>query len=535
MLHNDINDNDVLPVKKQDSLIDDYIEENSDEIELLELTRPIQIQIYKLEKSVKDNKEVTKPKILELTKPIKSQIDKLEQIACNDTINNDVDLIELTKLLKNQIDELEQIIKNDDISEPEVLELTRPLKLQIDKINQFANENNTSDLLTSKLKNDKLEVSVDKLVNINENANIKVNDTNTKSNKIRGLKQLLINRNAFLIIMILVLLSVSLVAFKAVSYSKIISEYENYEIEIENKMDQDMHIYNSKNLDSDVLKNVAASELTRCINENLDINDLPNSVKNIINEINEFYNETNNHFAFMYKDIYTGFTVGYNEYQTIFAASTIKAPTDIYIYEMASIGEIDLDEELTYTPYQFVEGSGDLQNQPMYTTYKTRDLLEYSTVYSDNIAHNILIDNYGRKNMLNFWSNLGTTAIFTQDNNWGVTNANDAMIYMSELYRFYVTNNEYADALMNNFIRAIPKFIPSQNNYVVANKSGWRGTTVHDASIIFADNPYIVVALSNMGYEDYSSYFNKVSDLAYKLHSAYWKYKMNLCENIKQY
>ena len=107
---------------------------------------------------------------------------------------------------------------------------------------------------------------------------------------------------------------------------------------------------------------------------------------------------------------------------------------------------------------------------------------------------------------------------------------------MQELYKFYVNNNEYGEALMKNFMNANPKFIAGKNKYIVANKSGWSGTAIHDVSIVFADNPYIVVALSNLGETDYyMSYFNKANDLAYRLHTEYWKYKMNECNNIKQY
>ena len=84
-------------------------------------------------------------------------------------------------------------------------------------------------------------------------------------------------------------------------------------------------------------------------------------------------------------------------------------------------------------------------------------------------------------------------------------------------------------------MNAVPKFIKGKNGYTVANKSGWTGSAIHDVSIIFADNPYIVVALSNTGNGNYTSYFNKANDLAYNLHTEYWKFKISLCDNIKQY
>ena len=134
--------------------------------------------------------------------------------------------------------------------------------------------------------------------------------------------------------------------------------------------------------------------------------------------------------------------------------------------------------------------------------------------------------------MLSFWKEKGTSVIFTQNNNWGMINANDATIYMEELYNFYLNNEEYGNELMTNFLNAYPKFIKGKNNYLVANKSGWSGTAIHDMSIVFAENPYVVVALSNTGESDYINYFNNANELAYKLHTEYWNHKMDTCNNI---
>lgn len=60
-------------------------------------------------------------------------------------------------------------------------------------------------------------------------------------------------------------------------------------------------------------------------------------------------------------------------------------------------------------------------------------------------------------------------------------------------------------------------------------------SSLHDISIVFANNSYIVVALSNRGDKEYSSYFNTVNELTNKLHEEYWKYKIEQCNSIKQY
>ena len=346
----------------------------------------------------------------------------------------------------------------------------------------------------------------------------------------------LTNKKVLFVVSILIFVFTLITVGKTIYLRNKVNEYDEFYTEIENKLSQEAIIYQDEKKVDDSLKNSAALELVSCINSSVDINNLPNSVTSVIDEINSYYNQSNNYFSFKYKDIYTGFSVSYNENQNIFTASTIKAPKDIYIYEMASLGKVNLDDKLMYTSKYANTGAWELKKKEFNTEHDIRSLLRYSTVASDNAAHNMLMDYFGRENMLSFWKDKGTTAIFTANNNWGITNSHDATIYMEELYKFYLENEEYGQELMNNFLDSYPKFVKGKNDYKVASKSGWAGSAIHDVSIIFADNPYIVVALSNLGDTDYyTSYFNKVNDLAYKLHTEYWKYKINVCNNIEQY
>jgi hypothetical protein len=36
---------------------------------------------------------------------------------------------------------------------------------------------------------------------------------------------------------------------------------------------------------------------------------------------------------------------------------------------------------------------------------------------------------------------------------------------------------------------------------------GWSDNSLHDAAIVFDDNPYVLVILSSRGYTEYTSYF----------------------------
>ena len=400
--------------------------------------------------------------------------------------------------------------------------------LNIKDISDSFNKNNV------KLKCNKVLIRINNMINNEESYN--VNSQEKTINKIN--KKNIIPKELVVVMIVILVIGFSLgyIIHNNKYLKNKVEGYESHYYKITEKLDANINMYQDVSIHDNKIDMSAASELVSCISSPVDVAKLPNSVLAVINEINEYYNQSNDHFAFKYKDIYSGFSVSYNEEQEIFAASCIKAPKDIYIYEMASEGNINLDDILTYTNYYYNEGSGVLKNNEFNTSYDVRTLVNYSTIYSDNAAHNMLMDRYGIKNMLNYWKNVGTNIIFTGWSNWGNFNANDASIYMQELYDFYIENKEYGSELMNNFINNPYKFITGKNNYKVANKSGWDGSVVHDVSIVFADNPYIVVALSNLGERDNAwGYFNKVNNLAYELHTEYWKYKMSMCSGINQY
>ena len=402
------------------------------------------------------------------------------------------------------------------------------------KFDMVSARNKTDDVINrvnQMLGNDCINKDKDSLLQINGNRDISKFVYNLK-----GVFGILSNKKFSMVVIVFIFVFSCITVGKTFSLRNKVDRYDEVFTEIEEKKEMMVSVYKDDNSIDDNFGSGAALELVNCINSSININSLPSGINDIIKEINQYYNKSNNYFAFKYKDIYTGFSVSYNEEQNIFTASTIKAPKDIYIYEMASLGKVDLNEELTYTASYYNTGTGILKDKPLNTKYSVRKLVEYSIVYSDNAAHNMLMDKYGRNNMLLFWKDKGTKAIFTQNNNWGVLNASDASIYMEELYNFYLNDDKYGKELLNNFINAKTKFITSKNGYKVANKSGWSGSAIHDVAIVFADNPYIVVGLSNLGNTDeYGSYFNKVSDFAYRLHNEYWKYKMSICGKINQY
>lgn len=280
--------------------------------------------------------------------------------------------------------------------------------------------------------------------------------------------------------------------------------------------------------------NVGIENLIDCYKNNVD--KMPDSVNNYMNELNKLYDSNSGYFSFLYQDLFSGFTVSYNADKPIFTASTIKAPAMIYIYENASNGKIDLSEKLVYTSNYYSGGTGILKNKAYNTSYTVDELIEYTIVYSDNIAYKMLIDKFGKDNINNFWKEKGTKYIFESNSIWGFIDVNDALIYMKELYQFSRDNKEYGEKLLQYFIGAKWKLIADKNgNYNTANKGGWSGSAIHDVAIVFDENPYILIVLSNMGESSYSYLFNETNKLVGNMHYEYWKYKASLCSDVKLY
>ncbi len=149
----------------------------------------------------------------------------------------------------------------------------------------------------------------------------------------------LTNRKVMSVVQVLAFACVCFVVYKSFYYGNRVSQYEKFFFEIDEKTEDEVRAYAGEELDNSTMKKVAASELVSCLGSKVDMDNLPDSVKNAIRDIKNYYSQSYNNFAFAYKDIYTGFTVTYNENQDIFTASTIKAPANIYVYEMASQGK----------------------------------------------------------------------------------------------------------------------------------------------------------------------------------------------------
>jgi beta-lactamase class A len=95
------------------------------------------------------------------------------------------------------------------------------------------------------------------------------------------------------------------------------------------------------------------------------------------------------------------------------AASTIKIPILIALFQQIDRGEIKLDEQLTLQKSMLAAGSGSLAKNPAGSKFSVQELATKMIAISDNTAANLLIDRLGGKDKLNL-----------QFRSWGLLNTN---------------------------------------------------------------------------------------------------------------
>ena len=83
------------------------------------------------------------------------------------------------------------------------------------------------------------------------------------------------------------------------------------------------------------------------------------------------------------------------------AASTIKLPILIALFQAVDAGKVQLTEQLTITKASIAEGSGDLQEEKPGTKVSILTIATKMMTISDNTATNLIIDRLGGKAVLN--------------------------------------------------------------------------------------------------------------------------------------
>lgn len=287
--------------------------------------------------------------------------------------------------------------------------------------------------------------------------------------------------------------------------------------------------YNDNFVYDDSINDNNLTEFVSCYQEPMAKEDFTEEMKSKYNEIERYFASSSERVSFSYEDLYSGLHISFNENQTYFAASVIKAPVVMYVYKLYVEGQLDLNEKLTYYQHHYVGGSGYIQFQPLGSQYTIKELAKKAIVDSDNIAYAMLADYVAKKGVQNYWRNLGAN-YFWSGSIWGSITSHDGAIYMKQIYKFINEYPEIKEELLSYHFNSVARLIRLDNkNIKVAHKSGWNSATIHDSAIVFDKQPYVLAIMSLKGYADSNSYFARASNLINEFHNLYWNKKSSYC------
>ncbi|WP_052447251.1 serine hydrolase [Clostridium polynesiense] len=238
-------------------------------------------------------------------------------------------------------------------------------------------------------------------------------------------------------------------------------------------------------------------------------------LKEMENNIKNYMGADLNSLGFIYYDTSTGEKISINENKIFLAASTVKVQLNMIAYDWAEKGRLSLDDSIKYKESDNEDGTGILQNQDKSQPFKIQELLDYSIIYSDNIATNMLFRTLGGykkvRSMVNkkFGINMDTSGNY-------ITPQGEFTI-LKYLYDNR-TNSNYAhliDVMKGTvFHDRIDKYIPQD---ISAHKTGEYDYYVNDVGIIFTENPYILVVYT-YNIENAHEKIAEISKMIYNYH-----------------
>ena len=218
-----------------------------------------------------------------------------------------------------------------------------------------------------------------------------------------------------------------------------------------------------------------------------------------IHVLEDFMQQFGNTVSVHYENMASGFVFRHNAYQQYFGASATKAPFALYIYLKTERGEASMDTVITYTSVDFWAGSGVIRHRyNVGQTFTQQQLLPFMLTPSDNIATRMLRRVHGLEGYEAFVEGIGANPDFVQNLTFSYLSANDAGIFLREMYLYIESGGRYSHEFRDNMLANRYAFIIS--DYPVASKSGWAanyGAAWHDMAIVYAPSPYILALLSS--------------------------------------
>jgi len=201
------------------------------------------------------------------------------------------------------------------------------------------------------------------------------------------------------------------------------------------------------------------------------------------------------------------------------AASLMKLPVILTLYQEAEAGKINLEEEYKLLEKDKRGGAGILQSRPAGEVYTYRKLAELMGQYSDNTANNVLVKILGPEKIQQTIDNLGMKKTNFAEYE---TTPQDIGLFFRKLYEGGVVTSQHKEEILKfltktGFEDRIPAGIPKEVR--VAHKIGTEIGVFSDAGIVFSQKPFVLVIMSREAKE------SEAKEALPKIAKAVWEWE----------
>lgn len=222
--------------------------------------------------------------------------------------------------------------------------------------------------------------------------------------------------------------------------------------------------------------------------------------------------------GFVYKNLINEEVLLLNEDEVFVAASTMKVPINMAVYDLVAEGILDLSDYYTVYENNLEGGTGVLQYEPVGQSYSLRELLMYSIRESDNVATNVL---YAIMNNTN-----GEYLLDTLHRVYGVSSYNgnnitpgEAAQIMEHLY--YQSDDPYYATLLDDMKHTVYNgyFTNTFNEATLAHKTGDFEGYYNDIGIVYAKEPFIF-SIYTAYLENPEVVLSDIGEIVYEWHTG---------------
>jgi beta-lactamase class A len=227
-------------------------------------------------------------------------------------------------------------------------------------------------------------------------------------------------------------------------------------------------------------------------------------------------------------DLDTGGYLDLGSQTTLPAASTIKLPILVALFQDVDEGKVRLDETLTLQSEMIATGSGDLQYKPVGTKLTVLELATKMIAISDNTATNILIARLGGAEALSqrfrSWGLTKTVLrnVLPDLNGTNLTTPQELTTLMSMVHQGQLVSLRSRDRILDIMRRnQIDTLLPQGlgPGAIIAHKTGNIGTLLADVGLVNmpTGKSYIICVMVKRPFDDSSAQdlIRKISQTTY--------------------